>query len=117
MKKALLLIAVLLAAGLGAEPYFKSVSVTTTSATEPLLSGSQDVLLINDGAETVFYRLFTSCDTQGPATASNIPLQADEFKQYKFNADSTDACGPGGYYAAVSVVTSTGTATLRLESK
>lgn len=103
-----------------AEPNYEEVAVTTTAAPTALPGGTKSILIINDGPETVYYRLFSNCNTVGDAVAGpagSIALLLGEFKEYKFDSDSTDNCGPGSYFSSMSFITASATATVRLESK
>jgi hypothetical protein len=104
MKKLLILAVCLLLAGPAvAEVGYSAVSVTQTSATTTV--GGTWLLLVNDGANEVYFRVFRHGDTANAATTSDAELKADE--SIKFNVEV-------GFSAVALVCASGETATVRV---
>ncbi len=120
MKK--ILLAVLLLATIAvAEPGFKKVTVTITATPVVLPVGTRNLVLVNDGAETVVFRLFGTCETAVDVelTCDNcVQLLPTEAIVFDWDPDSTERkCEPGGSYKELSVIVSTATSDLRITTK
>jgi hypothetical protein len=111
----LILAACVLAAGLvSAELDYDSVSATDTSTTVTFPTFRTSVNLYNQGADEVYFRLFTTEDTAAAATTSYRSLPAGASITFSHNATSEGGLG----YLAVAIVCDTGeTATVEVSSK
>lgn len=100
-----------------AEPGYVKVSATQVVTNTTLAAGTTDVIIFNDGANEVYYRLFTSGETAANATTSSAELKSGEKIRYTFKAGSTLEVS-GAYYKTLSLICAAGeTATVRVYSK
>jgi hypothetical protein len=104
-----------------AEPNYVAVSVTATATTSILEVHTRTVTLVNDGANEVYFRLFTDVDTFAAATTAAAQIKAGESLEYTLDLDSPDsefgAARPSYYKLLSSVCDTAETATLRVYSK
>ena len=108
MRKPLLWVVLALSVGfvaatVQAELGYQSVSATQTA--QSVSTPGTKLLLVNDGSNEVYFRVFRPGQTTGNATTSNAELKSGE--SIEFNSE--------GGYASVSIVCASGeTATVRV---
>lgn len=116
----LVVVSLALVATAWAEVYSTSVAATGTATTVTFPRGMSSVLIINDdAANAVFYRLFWCGDTVAAATASlatfpnagSLQLSATESRSFTREAQTEP-----NFYCALSVIAAP-TATVRIEAK
>ena len=115
-----MLVAVLLVAGLAwAEPVYQSISASQTVGSTILTAGTQEVLIISDGANTCYFRLFTDADTVAAATTSYLPIKSGESLSFTHRRHyNTTNSRWSTYFKTISAICGTGeTATLRVYSQ
>ena len=118
------LLALALACPVVGEVIPKSLSVSQTVTSYSFPANTKIVLLISDGADTCFYRLFSNRDTPAAATASstgNLQIKSGESKTYDRTRHTTDSFntsqGSAHSWSSISAVCGTGeTTTFRIES-
>ena len=118
------LLALALACPVVGEVIPKSLSVSQTVTSYSFPSNTKIVLVVSDGADTCFYRLFTNRDTPAAATASatgNLQIKSGESKTYNMTRHTTDSFntsqGSAHSWSSISAICSSGeTATFRIES-
>jgi len=107
-----------------AEPIQTRVAATAVVTNTTLLADTKSVILINDGPNEVYVRLFTSGETPADASATNpgtvanpsLELKPTEAMGFAYLPGSTDKAG--GYYKTLSIICAAAeTATVRVESK
>ena len=117
MRRLLLILAVCVLATtafVSAEVDYDSVSATDTSGTTTYPNVRTTVSLYNQGADEVYFRLFTTEDTAADATTSFRSLHAGASITFTHNSQSETGSG----YLAVAIVCDTGeTATVEISSK
>lgn len=120
MKRALALVAalaLLVVPWAQGEPTYTKVSATQVVTNTTLPENTKTVLLVNDGANEVYYRLFTSGETAADATTSSAELKSGESVSFIFQPGSTKE-QPQAYYKTLSLICAAGeTATVRVVSK
>lgn len=134
MKRAtvvLLGLALCVAPYLTAEPTFKSISVSQTVQSTVLPEWTQSILIVSDGPNTCYFRLFTDADVPGNATTNSGPIKSGEGFPFNFfqerarsvdypsgirDSQSTGATGrKARFYKSISSICATGqTATWRV---
>lgn len=113
----LAVLALALVCQLGAEPTYTKVSATQTVTNTTLPASTKTVVLINDGTNEVYWRLFTSGETAANATTSSAELKSGESIALTFQPGSTQE-QPQAYYKTLSIICAAGeTATVRVISK
>ena len=106
MKK-LLLLFLLLALPASSEVGYTEASVTDTAQTVSVLARS--VLLVNDGADSAYFRIFRTGETVADATTAYARIDINE--SISFHSDTNS-------YISLSIVCDTGeTATVRIYSE
>lgn len=99
-----------------AEPLYTKVSATAVVTNTTLPANTLSVVVINDGANEVYVRLFTSGETAANATTSSLEIKVGESVQWTYHPGSTDKAG--GYYKTLSIICAAAeTATVRVISK
>jgi hypothetical protein len=119
MRRLAVLLAVLaIACGLAyAEPTYTAVSATQAVTNTTLPEGTKTVLIVNDGANEIYYRLFTSGETSANATTASAQLKSGESISFTFTPGSTKEVSQA-YYKTLSIICAAGeTATVRIVSK
>lgn len=112
----LAVLALALVCQLGAEPTYTKVSATQVVTNTTLPENTKTVVLINDGANEVYWRLFTSGETAADATTSSAELKSGESISLTYQPGSTDKAA--GYYKTLSLICAAGeSATVRLVTK
>ena len=102
---------------LGAEPTYTKVSATSTVTNTTLPANTRTVVIINDGANEVYWRLFTNGETPADATTSSAELKSGESIALIFQPGSTYE-QQGAYYKTLSLICAAAeTATVRVISK
>lgn len=100
-----------------AEPTYTKIAATQAVTNTTLPAGTLSVTLINDGANEVYFRLFTSGETPANATTSYAELKSGESMSFSFQPGSTSE-QPQAYYKTLSTICAAGeTATVRVISK
>ena len=98
----------------GAEVDYDAVSATDTSATTTFPFVRSTVSLYNQGADEVYFRLFTTADTPAAATTSFRSLPAGASITFTHNAQTESG---SGYLAVAIVCDAAETATVEVSSK
>ena len=108
------------------EPRYTEISATQVVQSKTLPTNTLSVVVINDGPNTAYFRLFTDCDTAGNAstnavTVNSIPISADEVLPLQLMVGrGSEAYGSScraKYYKSISVICAAGqTAGLRVIS-
>lgn len=108
-----LVLGLALVAGMGwAETKFNSVAVTDVSATVTFTTPRAGVLICNEGANIVYFRLFNENDTSAAATTAYSRIASGACKTFS-KAPSEPA-----YFKAVSLICGAGlTATATIDSE
>jgi len=91
-----------------------AVSVTSTSQTITFTNSRTDVLILNDGPNEIYVRVFTSEETAAAATTSHVKINTGESRGYSHNPRTESG---RGYLAVALVCAAAETATARIESK
>lgn len=117
----LCLLVLALAVPVWAEVIPKSLSVSQTVTSYSFPPGTTVVLLISDGEDDCFYRLFHNAEASADATASatgNLVIKSGEAKTYNIQRQSTAVVGSRGTaWRTISAICGSGeTATFRIES-
>lgn len=102
-----------------AEIRYVSISATSTVTNTTLAAGTRSVTIVNDGTNSVYFRLFSSFDTAADATTSSAKLKSGESMSFTFAAGSSgDSSLASGYYKVLSTIcAATETATVRVYTK
>lgn len=121
MKRALAVLAVLaLAAGAWAADrvYYNKVSASQTVSNVTLTANTKTILLINDGANEIYYDLYNDSETPADATTSSKELKSGETISFTFQPNSSSGLPGGSYYKTLSIICAAGeTATVRVVAK
>lgn len=112
-----LIVALALSGTAWGEPTYTKVSATAVVTNTTLPAGTKSVTIINDGANEVYHRLFTSGETAADATTASAEIKSGESVTYSFEPGSTSEV-QGAYYKTLSVICAAAeTATVRVISK
>ena len=96
---------------------YLKVSATQTVTNSTLASGTQTVVLVNDGANEVYFELFGDQQTPADATTSSKELKANESLSFHFEGQQFGTLG-NKYFKTLSIICAAGeTATVRVYSQ
>lgn len=97
---------------------YTKVSATAVVTNTTLDSNTQTVLLINDGANEVYFDLYGEAATPADATTSSKELKAGESLEFTFGGQEFDRASGSRYYKTLSIICAAAeTATVRVFSK
>jgi hypothetical protein len=97
---------------------YTKVSATSTVTNTTLDSGTQTVLIINDGANEVYFDLYGDAQTPADATTSSKELKSGEQITFEFGGQEFDRGSGSKYYKTLSIICAAAeTATVRVFSK
>ena len=113
-----LIVALALAGTAWGEPTYTKVSATQVVTNTTLPANTMSVSMVNDGANSAYYRLFTNGETAAnAASATSAELKVGESISFSLQPGST-AEQPQSYYKTLSIICAAGeTATVRVISK